>query len=33
MNEPTKPASGMRDFLPRDVARRERVFDVIREVF
>ena len=33
MNQPTTPASGMRDFLPEDVARRERVFNVIREVF
>ena len=33
MNEPTTPASGMRDFLPEDVARRERVFGVVREVF
>jgi histidyl-tRNA synthetase len=29
----TKPASGMRDFLPKDVLRRNRVFDVIRDVY
>jgi histidyl-tRNA synthetase len=29
----TKPASGMRDFLPKVVLRRNRVFDVIREVY
>jgi len=33
MDEPTEPASGMRDFLREDVERRERVFDVIREVY
>ena len=32
-NQPTEPASGMRDFLPEEVARRERVFDVIRDVY
>ncbi len=32
-NQPTEPASGMRDFLPRELARRERVFDVIRDVY
>lgn len=29
----TKPASGMRDFLPREAARRKRVFDLIEEVY
>ncbi|QDG50921.1 histidine--tRNA ligase [Persicimonas caeni] len=29
----TKPASGMRDFLPKDVQRRNRVFNIIREVY
>ncbi|MFW5968183.1 MAG: histidine--tRNA ligase [Persicimonas sp.] len=29
----TKPASGMRDFLPREVARRDYVFEVIRQVY
>ena len=29
----TKPARGMRDFLPADVRRREYVIDVIREVY
>ncbi len=29
----TKPASGMRDFLPKVVQRRNRVFDVIRDVY
>ncbi len=29
----TKPASGMRDFLPKEVARRNQVFDTIREVY
>jgi histidyl-tRNA synthetase len=29
----TKPARGMRDFLPTDVRRREYVIDVIREVY
>ena len=33
MPEPTTPASGMRDFLPKEVAQRERVFDVIRDVY
>ena len=30
---PTDPPSGTRDFLPDDVARRERAFATIREVF
>ena len=29
----TKPASGMRDFLPAEAARRKRVFDLIEEVY
>ncbi|MGM0557956.1 MAG: histidine--tRNA ligase [Myxococcota bacterium] len=29
----TKPASGMRDFLPKDVARRNQVFDTIRQIY
>lgn len=29
----TKPASGMRDFLPREAARRRRVFNLIAEVY
>ncbi|MCA9692023.1 MAG: ATP phosphoribosyltransferase regulatory subunit, partial [Myxococcales bacterium] len=29
----TKPPSGMRDFLPGDVARREHVIAVVREVY
>lgn len=29
----TKPASGMRDFLPKIVQRRNRIFDVIRDVY
>lgn len=29
----TKPASGMRDFLPVEASRRKRVFDVIEEVY
>lgn len=29
----TKSASGMRDFLPKDVQRRNRVFNIIREVY
>jgi len=33
MDEPTQPASGMRDFLPGDVSRRERVFNIIEEVY
>jgi len=33
MDEPTEPASGMRDFLPEDVGRRDRVFNVIEEVY
>lgn len=32
-DEPTTPASGMRDFLPSEVARRNYVFDVIRDVY
>jgi histidyl-tRNA synthetase len=33
MAEKTQPARGMRDFLPRDVRRREYVVGVIREVY
>ncbi|MEM1349278.1 MAG: HisS family protein, partial [Myxococcota bacterium] len=29
----TKPPSGFRDFLPRDMRRRNRIFDLIREVY
>jgi histidyl-tRNA synthetase len=29
----TKPASGMRDFLPKEVARRNQVFDTIRQIY
>jgi histidyl-tRNA synthetase len=32
-DEPTTPASGMRDFLPDQVARRNYVFDIIRDVY
>ena len=36
MNAPklsTKPPSGMRDFLPEDLARRQHVIDIVREVY
>lgn len=33
MNQPTEPASGMRDFLPEEIARRERAFRTIRDVY
>ncbi len=33
MTEPTTPASGMRDFLPRESMRRRRVFETIRDVY
>jgi len=36
MNSPkpsTKPPSGMRDFLPADIARRQHVIDVVRRVY
>ena len=36
MNAPklsTKPPSGMRDFLPEDLARRQHVIDIVRDVY
>lgn len=36
MNQPkisTKPPSGMRDFLPADIARRQHVIDVVRRIY
>src|SRR5690606_37135776 len=36
MNQPkisTKPLSGMRDFLPADIARRQHVIDIVRQIY
>ena len=33
MSISTKPASGFRDFLPGDMRQRQRVFQIIREVY